>query len=228
MALSTSRLTTKVGESAIPDGLSYPVKASVKIFAGSLVVLQAGYAKPGVTGTGLVAAGRAESTVDNSAGSDGDLAVAVRQGVFIFANGSTSITQADVGADCYIVDDQTVHQTSGGGARSVAGRILGVDSQGVHVQVGMAAPAGNASTLIQGGTTTLVAGTKTVSGVTLTANSRILVTRKTPGGTIGKAGLDAPSASRDTSAGTFVINAIDDDKSTSVLDTSTVDWLIFG
>ena len=44
-----------------------PMAASVKVFAGSLGVLDAsGNAKPGVTGTGLIARGRVEETVDNT------------------------------------------------------------------------------------------------------------------------------------------------------------------
>jgi hypothetical protein len=152
----------------------------------------------------------------------------VRPGVFSYDNSGTSIALADVGKDCYVVDDASVHLTDGSGTRSLAGRIIGVDSMGVQVLLGLTGPAAPASTLVQGGTTTLVAGTKTVSGVTLTANSRILLTRVTPAGTMSNAGLDAPSASRNTGAGTFVINAIDADKSTSTSDTSTVDYLIFG
>lgn len=227
-ALASVRMTTQDGEQPIPYSYNFPVKAGVKIWAGSQVVLQAGYAKPGVTGTGLVAVGRAEQTVDNTSGSDGDLTVPVKFGLFIWSNGSSSITRADVGSDAYVVDDQTVHQTSGGGARSVAGRIVDVDSQGVHVQQGLTAPAGNASTAIQGGTGTLVAGTVTITGVTLTASSRIVCFRKTPGGTISDAGLDAPSASRNTSTGQFVVNAINSDKATATGDTSTFDYLIFG
>jgi hypothetical protein len=47
------------------------------------------------------------------------------------------IAQADVGTDCYIVDDQTVAKTSGTNTRSVAGKVQEVDAAlGVRVKVG--------------------------------------------------------------------------------------------
>ena len=46
------------------------------------------------------------------------------------------IAQADVGADCYIVDDQTVAKTNGTNTRSVAGKIIAVDADGVWVKIG--------------------------------------------------------------------------------------------
>lgn len=121
------------------DILGFPVGAAKTVYQGSLVVLDAGYAEPGNTATGLVAVGRAESTVDNAAGSAGDLSVPVRRGVFKFANSASAdlIAQADVGADCYIVDDQTVAKTHGTNTRSRAGVIVAVDSDGVWVQVGL-------------------------------------------------------------------------------------------
>ncbi len=121
------------------DVLGFPVGAAKKIYQGSLVVLDAGYAEPGNAATGLIAVGRAEETVDNSAGSAGDLTVPVRRGTFKFANSASGdlIAQADVGADCYIVDDQTVAKTNGTSTRSRAGKIVAVDSDGVWVQVGL-------------------------------------------------------------------------------------------
>ena len=117
----------------------FPVVASDIVYQGSLVALSAGYAAPGATGTGLVAIGRAEETVDNSTGSAGAVSVRVKRGVFQFGNSSDgdAIAQADVGADCYIVDDQTVAKTSGTNTRSVAGKIVAVDSGGVWVQIGL-------------------------------------------------------------------------------------------
>lgn len=81
---------------------------------------------------------------------------------------------------------------------------------------------------MQAGTSTLSSGTVTVSGVTLTASSRIIITMKDPGaGAItGMAGFDAPVASRNTGAGTFVVNAIDDSKSTIATAVCTFDYLI--
>ncbi len=121
------------------DVLDFPVGAAKTIYQGGLVVLDAGYAEPGNVDTDLIAVGRAEETVDNSAGSAGDLNVRVRRGIFKYANSASTdlIAQANVGADCYIVDDCTVAKTDGSSARSRAGKIVAVDSDGVWVQVGL-------------------------------------------------------------------------------------------
>ncbi len=114
------------------------VAASTKIHAGSLVALSAtGYAVPGSTATTLKADGRAGEAVDNSAGADGAKSVAVRRGVFRFANSASAdlITIANIGNNCYIVDDQTVAKTDGTSTRSVAGKIMDVDSLGVWVKI---------------------------------------------------------------------------------------------
>jgi len=116
------------------------VAADVKIFLGSLVVLNVeGYAQPGTTATGLVALGRAESSVDNTGGVNGEVDAPVRSGVFRFENsaGGDLVSIANVGDDCFIVDDQTVALTNGGGTRSVAGTITDVDADGVWVRVGI-------------------------------------------------------------------------------------------
>jgi hypothetical protein len=115
---------------------SYPLAAGATLFAGALVVLDAGYAKPGVTDTGLKAVGRAEESVDNASGADGAKAVTVRRGCFRYANsaGGDAIGQADVEGTCYVVDDATVAKTDGTGTRSVAGTIRAVDALGVWVQ----------------------------------------------------------------------------------------------
>ena len=120
------------------DVLGNPVKASVKPIQGGIAVLNAGYAAPGTAATGLIAVGRFEETVDNSSGSNGDVSALVRRGTFKFGNSASAdqIAQADVGADCYIVDDQTVAKTSATNTRSVAGKIIAVDSDGVWVKIG--------------------------------------------------------------------------------------------
>lgn len=115
---------------------AFPVKANTTVHQGGLVVLDAGYAAPGRTATGLIAAGRAETSATAIAA--GSAQVPVKVGTFKFGNSTAAdlITQADVGADCYIVDDQTVAKTSGGATRSIAGKIIAIDSDGVWVKVG--------------------------------------------------------------------------------------------
>ncbi len=112
------------------DGVRYvdPVAASALIYAGALVVLNAsGYATKGSTATGLIARGVAVRQVDNSSGADGDEDVETEAGVFDFINNG-GITRAHIGDLAYIVDDQTVAETDGGGTRSAAGTIKDIDS----------------------------------------------------------------------------------------------------
>lgn len=119
------------------DGLfiSVGVKAATKIYAGSLVVVDAGYAKPAAKAADLVALGRAENAADNTSGASGDIQVQVRRGTFRWdtvAAAAGKVTVAEVGKDVYIADDQTVDKRSAGSSK--AGKCLGVDSEGVWVE----------------------------------------------------------------------------------------------
>lgn len=137
MALTAARANTvRLGDSAVIDILKLPVKANTKVYGGSFVVIDAGYAAPGRTATGLIAAGKAEKTVDNTGGAAGALVIEVRRGCHKWLNSSAGdlIAQADVGKLVYIVDDQTVAKTDGGATRSAAGRVLQVDADGVFVE----------------------------------------------------------------------------------------------
>jgi hypothetical protein len=110
-----------------------PMAAGVKIFAGSLVVANAtGFACPGLTDAAVLYIGRAEECVDNTSGADGAVSVPVRRHVaFKWANDG-SVTQAHLMQPAYIVDDQTVAADEAG--RSVAGVIVGIESDGVWVE----------------------------------------------------------------------------------------------
>lgn len=126
---------------------SYPMAVAL-VYAGSIgVINSSGYLTKGSTATGLKCVGRISRQVDNSAGSAGDVRGEVENGVFQWGNSAAAdaITLAEVGTVCYIVDDQTVAKTSGGGTRSPAGIIEDVDSGGVWVRMGqdaLVAPAG--------------------------------------------------------------------------------------
>ncbi|HXG29325.1 MAG TPA: hypothetical protein VNJ47_10825 [Nevskiales bacterium] len=117
--------------------ISVPMSAS-KILAGGIVCANAtGYATKGATATTLTYLGRAEETVDNSAGNPGDKSIRVRRGrAFKWKNsGSDPVTQASLGKVCYIVDDETVSATNAGGnTQSAAGIVVGVESDGVWVE----------------------------------------------------------------------------------------------
>lgn len=117
---------------------SFPVAASTKIYAGAIVCINASnVATKGATATGLKTVGVAKGLADNSAGLASAINVDVQRGVFRFANSSAgdAIALADVGATCYVVDDQTVAKTDGTGTRSAAGTIRSVDADGVWVQI---------------------------------------------------------------------------------------------
>lgn len=114
------------------------VAASAVIYAGALVMRNAaGFLVKATEATGLVGAGRAEETVDNSSGANGDKSLRFRPGVFRFANssGADEITAADIGALCYAVDDETVAKTSNTNARSAAGTVEMIDANGVWVRL---------------------------------------------------------------------------------------------
>lgn len=131
-ALTAERATTERSGELYSRG----VATNVKIYGGAIVMLNAsGYATPGATATGQIADGVATATVDNTGGADALKSVTVSKGIFKFANSAAAdlITIAEVGDSCYIVDDQTVAKTDGTGTRSVAGKIMAVESDGVFV-----------------------------------------------------------------------------------------------
>lgn len=109
--------------------------ASQAIFAGAIVMRNAsGHLIEGATATGSFGVGRAEER--GASTTAGITNQRYRRGVFRYANSAAGdlITVADIGAACYIVDDQTVAKTSGTSTRSPAGIIDDVDAQGVWVR----------------------------------------------------------------------------------------------
>lgn len=119
------------------DTRTFPIAGATKVFAGALVALNSsGYLVPFSASTTLKTVGRNERTINNT-GSAGDLSADVKTGTFRFANSASGdlITRADIGNDCYGVDDQTVAKTNGSSSRSLAGKIFDVDDQGVWVKI---------------------------------------------------------------------------------------------
>lgn len=140
MAALTKARDTKRGASAVfPEKFDLPVAAATTIYQGGIVcVNSSNLAVPATATTGLRAVGRAEATVDNSAGLAGALTVPVTSTVLVYANsggGDQITTSHQPGRSLYLVDDQTVALTSNSGARSFAGKLVKVDSLGVHVLV---------------------------------------------------------------------------------------------
>lgn len=133
MALNADRNTPfKDGELTL-----VPVAANAKVYAGALVVANAaGYGAPGSVATTHTYLGRADEFVDNTGGADGAKTVPVRIGkAFKWKNhGADPVTQASLGKDCYVVDDETVAATNGGNTRSAAGKVFLVEADGVWVK----------------------------------------------------------------------------------------------
>lgn len=140
-ALAAARNTPQMGTQVMVECLSVPVAASTKIYQGALVGLDsAGRAVAGTSNaTARSILGRARALADNSSGAAAAISVEVERGCFKFANSSSTdaLTSVDVGQPCYVVDDQTVARTPGTGTapRMVAGMVMGVDSDGVWVQL---------------------------------------------------------------------------------------------
>jgi len=139
-ALATAKNVPQMGQDPIPSYFDFPVKGGVKCYPGAGLVVQGGYALPAKTALGLISLGRGDTLADNTNGADGAITVRAKVGVFPFKNsaGADAIAAKHVmSAVAYWVDDQTVALTDGGGTRSVAGPIMGLDAT-LGVYVGLA------------------------------------------------------------------------------------------
>ncbi len=116
---------------------SYPAKGGVMFFVGAIAAIDTatGLATKGTESTTLKGAGIVQERVDNTAGADGAANVPIRRGLWRVANsaGADQLTLKDVNSPGYIVDDQTVAKTDGGGKRSVAGTVIDIDPGGVWI-----------------------------------------------------------------------------------------------
>lgn len=144
-ALAQDRVTDFAGRQ--PMRGSYGIKANVQIFKDSIVCLDvAGRAMPGgtIASGALFAVGKASQQYDNRTVSQAFVPlsgladacnVEVEPGIFGWENsaGGDAIAAANVGQVCYVVDDQTVALTSGGGTRPIAGIVTEVRSSQVYV-----------------------------------------------------------------------------------------------
>ena len=128
------RVRTRKGEI-----YSRGVAANAVIFQGALVCLSGGLAVPASTALNLIPDGVAREVADNSGGADSAIKVeTMPQEVYVFNSaGADEVTIADIGSDCFLVDDQTVAKTDGGGTRSVAGKVKDVDDRGVLLRFGI-------------------------------------------------------------------------------------------
>ena len=121
------------------DGLvsAHPVKANTKIYKGSLVCADGGYAVPGADRADYVFLGVALEEADSTDGVDGQMFVRVQtSGVFSFAfDPNHEVHQADIGAPLYVLDDQTVTDWSDTSAPVHCGRLEGLDGDDVWVRI---------------------------------------------------------------------------------------------
>ena len=141
-ALTNTRDTSEIANGA--KYLSLPVKGGgTTIHQGALVAIGAdGFAIPAKKTAGIIAAGRAEETVENK-GADGEFVIRVARGTFVYANTSTQankVTTAHILKPCYIEDDQTVTALATGS--SIAGTVIRVDNGGIAVEIGHTPVAG--------------------------------------------------------------------------------------
>ncbi|HZZ04634.1 hypothetical protein [Paraburkholderia sp.] len=117
---------------------SYPAKGGVKFYVGAIAAVDSatGFMTKGAASTTLKSAGIVQEQIDNSAGADGAVNVPTKRGIWRVANsaGADQLTLKDVGANAYIVDDQTVAKTDGTGTRSIAGVVRDIDPAGVWVE----------------------------------------------------------------------------------------------
>lgn len=124
MALGNERNTVELAENG--KYLVLPVAAGKKIYAGAMVAINAsGDALPAEKAEGLKTVGRAETSADNSSGSEGDSIVNVKRGVFLWENDTASaVGVANLFGPCYIKDDCTVSTVSAGS--SPAGKVIAI------------------------------------------------------------------------------------------------------
>lgn len=137
----TALAAERVGVEKEITAPKFAVKGNVKIWKGSLVMIDAGYVKPGVSASAatLFFKGIALETVDNTGGADGAKTCAVELPVKgrcrLWANdGVNTVVVADRGKLAYIEDDQTVGNLST--SKTACGRIHDVTSEGVFVDHG--------------------------------------------------------------------------------------------
>lgn len=145
MAVTAMPVGIKQLDNRFDDG---PAAASTTCYRRAIVMRDgSGNIKNGATavscmGIGVAAfndgafqsSGTDPNVWDNSTGNAGDIRIKYEKGIWgPFANSGTSITAGMETKACYIVDNVTVHATSNAGARSPAGIIHRVATEGVYV-----------------------------------------------------------------------------------------------
>lgn len=113
---------------------TYPLAAGAVIYYGTIVAAAAGNAVPGAATAANVTLGIADGSADNTGGAAGAKKVQVKTGTYLLNNSATDpVAAADIGTDCYVVDNDTVAKTSDTNTRPRAGRVRAVEDGGVWV-----------------------------------------------------------------------------------------------
>jgi hypothetical protein len=149
-----SAATTPINTPEAPGDFTSPVPLlnGVIVYVGTLLAITAaGYGKPaadvaGLRVLGVVQPSSLSSVFDNTAGGAGAMSVLTKRGAFILQNSTTQpVTQADLGANVFAEDDNTVaHSTT---YSLIAGVFLGFyngDATQVIVDITSLAPAASA------------------------------------------------------------------------------------
>ncbi len=139
MPVSKDQKITRYGTQDGHQPTYQPMKASVSIYAGTIALTDStGYAKTAASPTsndtcwglynGLADGTPTASSPIVNGTVAGGIMIGIDTGTFYLASGlsSDAITQANVGAACYVVDEVTVGLTSNANTRPVAGRIAGI------------------------------------------------------------------------------------------------------
>lgn len=106
-----------------------PVAAATMIWAGAMLALDAaGNLIPAAPGSPTIR-GVAVETADNSTGAAGDVSITSKRGAFLFNN--SDLDRTDIGADCFVSDDNTVASTG----TLVAGKLLQIEDAGAWVEI---------------------------------------------------------------------------------------------
>lgn len=130
MALAADRLLQKKSLITLQN---YKVAANAVIHYGAIVATNAsGFLVPASDTAGLNVVGIAEQAADNTGGADGAIDVQVYRGAALVPTAAGApVTQALVGGDCLVADDEEVAATTTNSI--VAGEVLEVTSAGVWV-----------------------------------------------------------------------------------------------
>lgn len=159
-ALTTGRLTQQKADGIHDKLIPVKVKNGYTLFIGGIVVVDlTGYGRPANGTTGMRAIGVCQGNAlgvqaptdrvaQASGGATGTVIANVAVGEFLLnIDSSDPVTDADIMKYVYLVDDQTISRTSGGGAQSLAGRLTGLETMfptgtGAWVQIGVGVPTG--------------------------------------------------------------------------------------